>query len=251
MRIVEFVNETKSRVVEQLSGVSQGGHIERRTVSFEKGTADMVLIRGGAIEKAAVTHLQFNQIKPPWVEEPSDYMVFQVEIFPQNPFCAMGHFNTEWSMAGPGPYNMNLDVFPAVTVPEDMAFLRQAMDGVAQQHDRDPHEMRKGLDEHYNMQHWDTPLAGMAGCKLLDLKDDGLGLFIDCYKVFFDAYMETVHKRSNAPYGEQDMVMKQRRNGKWLEYIALKDVAVKVGLSVGLSPDVLVKLSFPPSAVFE
>ena len=41
-----------------------------------------------------------------------------------------------------------------------------------------------------------------------------------------------------------------RRNGKWLEYLTMKDIAVKMGLGVGIPADVIVNLSFPPSAVF-
>ncbi len=250
MRIVEFVNETKEYVIEKILRFAEGGNVEHELFSFEKGGADIAVIRGGYVEKASVSHLTFNQIKPPWVDKPSDYMVFQAEIFPQNPLSPMGHFNTEWSMEGPGPYNMNLDVFPAVRIDDDMDFMRSAMDRVAEKYSKDKKAIRNGLDDHYNMQHWDRPLAEMAGCKLLDLKEDGLELFVDCYKSFFDAYMKTVYRRRDEPYSEKDSNLKHRRNGKWLEYIALKDVAVKVGLSVGLSPEVLIKLSFPPSAVF-
>jgi coproporphyrinogen III oxidase len=250
MRIVPFVNETKEKVLQSLLEISGGGHCVRETVPLKVGTADVAVIRGGALEKAAMTHLVLNQVMPPGATRPLDYMVFQVEIYPDNPYCPMGHFNTEWALTGSGPYHMNLDLFPAIIVKEDIAAMRAAMDAVAQRFGMDAHKMRTGLDEHYNMAHWDAPLAAMVGCKLLDLKEDQLELFIAAYQTFLDTYLKLLRSRQGMSFTEADKKVKLRRNGKWLEYITLKDPAVKMALATGITPDVLIKLSFPPSAEF-
>jgi hypothetical protein len=52
------------------------------------------------------------------------------------------------------------------------------------------------------------------------------------------------------PYTGADSKLKLRRNSKWLEYIAIKDKAVRLGLDAGIPPQVLIALSFPPSAEF-
>ncbi len=250
MKIVNFVTETKENVIQQLSELAGPDACSRETIPFAIGQADVAIIRGGAIEKASITHLTLNQVKPPGVEEPIDYMVFQMEVFPENPFCPMGHFNTEWSLAGPGPYHMNLDLFPAVAVAEDLTRMRSAMDRVAEQFGLDKDQMRKGLDEHYNMDYWEVPLATMVGCKLLDLKDDQVDLFIAAYHTFFGNYLEILKNRKETPSTEDDQHTKLKRNGRWLEYITLKDPAVKMGLAAGIPAQVLLKLSYPPSAVF-
>ena len=100
------------------------------------------------------------------------------------------------------------------------------------------------------MPHWDKPLAAMVGCKLMHLHEDKLDLFIDAYRTFFDAYTAILQKRKDSPATDAGMHLKMRRNGKWLEYLTMKDVAVKMGLGVGIPADVIVNLSFPPSAVF-
>jgi len=250
MRIVTFVNETKEAVIEKLLEVSGTGTCQRRLVPFSAGEADVAVIRGGAIEKACITHLTMNGIKPPGTEEPIDYMVFQAEIFPENPRCPMGHLNTEWSLAGPGPYHMNLDLFPAITPSDAVIAARLAMDGVAEAHGIDRDAMRQGLDEHYNMAHWPAPLASNTGCKLLDLQDDRVDLFIAAYHTFFGAFTDILDATKDAPVTESDTALKHRRNGRWLEYITIKDPAVKMGLAAGLPPEVLIDLSYPPSATF-
>jgi coproporphyrinogen III oxidase len=250
MRIVSFVNETKQKVLESLVEISGGGHCDRETVPLNVGTADVAVIRGGALEKAALTHLVLNQVTPPGAAQPVDYMVFQLEIFPANPFCPMGHLNTEWAVTAAGPYHMNLDLFPAVNVKKDLAAMRAAMDAVAQRFGMDAQGMRAGLDQQYNMAHWDAPLAAMAGCKLMNLAEDGLDLFMAAYQTFFNCYLNLLQSRQGMSFTEADKKAQLRRNGKWLEYLTLKDVAVKMALATGISPDVLIKLSFPPSAEF-
>jgi len=250
MRIVSFVNETREQVIRKLTEASRTGHCLRETVPFKIGTADIAVIRGGGIEKAAVTLLTMNQVQPPEAAAPVDYMVFQMEIFPENPLCPMGHFNTEWALTGNGPYHMNLDLFPAAPCDRELAGARLAMDGVAERFALDKNKMRQGLDAHYNMAHWDTPLSPKVGCKLMHLNERELDLFITAYHTFFETYLGILKSCMDKPFTEDYTKLKLKRNGKWLEYLTLKDPAVKMGLSVGLPPEVIIKLSYPPSAVF-
>ncbi len=250
MRIVDFVNATKEKVIEKLIEIAGPDSCTRETIPIKVGTAEVAAIRGGAIEKACMTHLVMNRVQPPEAPAPVDYMVFQLEIFPRNPYSPMGHFNTEWSITGPGPYHMNLDIFPAVTVEDDFNYMKQKMDVVADTYGVDKNALREGLDEHYSMDHFDKPLSSNAGCKLMHLQDDQLDLFIDAYHAFFDGYIDILTRQQDTPYSDDENRLKLQRNGKWLEYITLKDVAVKMGLSVGIPPEVIIKLSFPPSATF-
>jgi len=110
--------------------------------------------------------------------------------------------------------------------------------------------MREGLDEHYNMEHWDLPLATKVGCKLLQLKEGDLDLFVTAYHIFFDTYLDILKKRKDTVFSEEETRLKHERNGKWLEYIALKDRAIKMAQATGIPPEVLIGLSFPPSTVF-
>jgi coproporphyrinogen III oxidase len=250
MKIVSFVNESKKKVINKLLDISINGKCTKEKTPLPNGYADISIIKGDAIEKASITHLVLNNVTPPGNAKPIDYMVFQMEIFPKNPFCPMGHFNTEWSMSENGPYHMNLDVFPAVAIDDDIRTLKLAMDRVAEKFGTGKDRMREGLQDHYNMDHWDAPLAASAGCKLLNLRADKLELFITAYHTFFDTYIEILKAANNRKYTESDNNLKLKRNGKWLEYITLKDSAVKMALAKGMPPEVLIKLSFPPCAVF-
>jgi len=250
VKIDDFVQEMKGESARVLLEVSTGGESSEKHYRFQAGSAHIITIRGGAIEKAAITHLILTGVKPPGADRASDGVVYQMEVFPDNPFCPMGHFNLQWTTGESYSYSMNLDLFPAVSVEEDLAAVRKVMDGIADQFGRGRDAMREGLDEHYNMAHWPFPLASKIGCKLLYLKEDDLALFMTAYRVFFDAYVDIIRKRKDVPPGDKERARKRERNGKWLEYIVFKDRAIKMALAFGMPAEILTSLSFPPSAAF-
>ena len=250
MKIVDFVKEMKEKATKGLVEVSGGGKSVEKSYQFEVGTADVITVRGGAIEKAVITHLVLKGIKPPGADKESDGMVYQMEVFPQNPHCPMGHYSTQWTIGESNYYSMNLDLFPAVKIEEDLDTMRGVMDEVADKLGRDKDTMREGQDIQYNMEHWSFPLATKVGCRLLQLKEEELDLFAAAYHTFFDAYLDIFRKRSNTPFSKEEIRLKHERNARWLEYLTFKDRAVKMAKAYNIPAEVLINLGFPPSAVF-
>jgi len=251
MTIDEFVENMKQKVSKGLLEVSGTGKLSKRTWTFPNGQAEIMVVRGGAIEKAAIQHLTLQSVTRPGITGNLDAIVYQMEVFPEHPYCPMGHFNTEWTTNGLRHYNMNLDLFPAVRVEEDLRAMKTAMDVVADRFGRDREKMREGLDAHYTMEHFAVPLATKVGCKLLELKDEDLDLFIAAYETFLGVYLDIISKRKGIACTESEMQLKLERNGKWLEYMTLKDGAIKSCLARGTPPpEVLKEMGFPPSAIF-
>ena len=250
MTIDEFVENMKQKVSKELLDVSGTGKLFERTWSFPKGHSKMMVIRGGAIEKASIQHLKLQDVTTAGMTSETEHVVFQVEVFPENPYCPMGHFNTEWAADEPRLYYMNLDLFPAVRVEEDLGLMKAAMDAVADKFGRDREKMREGLDTHYTMEHFAAPLAAKVGCKLLELKDEDLDLFVTAYETFLNVYLDIISKRKGVAYTESEMQLKLERNGNWLKYLMLKDRAVKAARDLGFPLEMLVEQAFPPFAIF-
>ena len=263
MQIDGFVRAMKDRAVNELLALADSGECIERHFEFSSGHADVTTITGGAIAKAVITSMLVRgvQIDADADEDMglryseghgsrSDAVVYQMEVFPENPHCPMGHFNTEWLTQGSGTYFMNLDLFPAVRIDEDLAQVKACMDQLADRFHVDRDAMRQGLDVHYNMAHWSTPLAAQAGCKLIGLKGEEVELFIAAYQTFFDAYLEILKLRKDTPYDDQERRLGEERNGKWLEYVTLKDDAIKSAQVSGLPAELIIALAFPPSAAF-
>ncbi len=248
--IGSFVKEMRARVANELCTVGPGVERVEKNHTFQAGEATIITLRGGPIEKANITLMNLKDVAMPGTTEKVNPTVFQVEVFPENPYCPMGHFNTEWTKAGAGPYYMNLDLFPAVRVEEDLKDMKHAMDGVADRFGRNRAAMREGLDVQYNMDHWSHPLAAKVGCKLMKLEEKELDLFVGAYTAFFEIYLKIVKQRYGTPCSMDEMRLKGERNGKWLEYIAFKDGAVKMAQAYGIPAQVLTGITFPPSVVF-
>jgi hypothetical protein len=84
----------------------------------------------------------------------------------------------------------------------------------------------------------------------MHLKEQELDLFIGAYTTFFDFYLKILQKRCSTPCGADEIRLKGERNGKWLEYIAFKDGAVKMAQAYGIPARVLTGITFPPSVVY-
>ena len=251
MTVDEFVKNMKQKASKGLLEVSGTGKLFERTWTLPKGHAEIMVIRGGAIEKAAILHMVRQGVTMPDITGDVDTFVFQMEVFPENPYCPMGHFNTEGITREPRFYNMNLDLFPAVRVEEDLRAMKAAIDVVADRFGRDREKMREGLDTHYTMEHFTFPLATKVGCKLMELKDEDLDLFVTAYETFLGVYLDIISKRKGIAYNESEMQLKLERNGKWLQYMTLKDGAIRGALERGMTPlELLIEMGFPPSAVF-
>jgi coproporphyrinogen III oxidase len=251
MTIDEFVEYMKQKASKELLEVSGTGKLFKRTWNLPNGKAETIVIRGGAIEKAAIMHMVRQGITRPDITGDIDSFVYQMEVFPENPYCPMGHFNTEGITRGPRFCNMNLDLFPAIPVEEDLRTMRAAMNVMADRFGRDREKMREGLDIHYNMEHFTAPLATKVGCKLMELKDKDLELFFSAYETFFDSYLDIIRKRKGTTCTGSDRQLKLERNGKWLQYMTLKDGAIKMSLERGVPPpELLIEMGFPPSAAF-
>ena len=89
------------------------------------------------------------------------------------------------------------------------------------------------------------------GFKLLELGDEDLDLLFTAYEIFLGAYLDIINKRKGIACTESEMQLKLERNGKWLQYMMLKDGAIKSSLARGTPPpEVLKEMGFPPSAIF-
>ena len=263
MPFAQFLTEMKQSALEQLQQASPTADRLETHYDFKSGHADITILRGGAIAKAVITEMVVKgvdlNVDPEadmgvaFAQKPQDdatARVYQMEIFPANPYCPMGHFNLEWSAQETGTYFMNLDLFPAVRVQEDLDRMKDAMDQVADQFGLERNAMRAGLDVQYNMAHWPHPLAAMVGCKMMGVPADNIDRLITAYRTFFDTYMHIFKSRKDTPFTPADDKLAQVRNGRWLEYVTLKDSAIQIALESGIPSQVLMGLAFPPSAAF-
>ncbi|MCX8125598.1 MAG: coproporphyrinogen III oxidase [Dehalococcoidia bacterium] len=269
----EFVENIKRKTIKELLDISGTGVLNKRNWPLQRGYAETSVIRGGAIEKAAIldmtlrvpvgadiknilamekaaiVNMTLESVKSGTASGEIESRVFQIEIFPENPFCPMGHFNMEWMAGTQRQYSMNLDLFPSVRIEEDLIAVRTAIDAVAERMGKDKTKIRESLDTQYTMEHFTSPLASKSGCSLRRIQDQDLEFFLLVYETFHRSYLDILRKRKNTEYTREDNQLKLERNGRWLQYLLLKDRAVRMAQQL-VPPQLIVEFGFPPSAVF-
>jgi len=256
MTIDEFVENMKQKASKRLLELSGTGKPSVRTWTFPNGHTELMVIRGGAIEKAAIQHMTLQGVTRTRQPGKFDGVVLHMVVFPENPYCPMATLVFEGltkddieETISPRPLYVNLDLFPAVRVEEDLRAMKAAMDVVADRFGKDREEMREGLDTLYTMEHFATPLAAKVGCKQVKLKDEERDFVFNAYETFLDVYPDIISKRKGMAYTESDVQLKLERNGKWLQFVTLKEGAIKSSHGL-VPPEMLVETDFPPSAIF-
>ena len=242
----------QSRVWEHATPASSGA--EQTECTYRHA---VYLSRGQVFEKATVSEISINwpkaskalvDLKLASASDAVQVFVLQIEMFPLSPLLPMGHFNIERFYAGKNMLNANMDVFPAATPREDIDALRRRMAAVAAQYGKDQWPLSSGLAEQYNMEGWGHPLAARAGFqfKMASL-EEYFSLARDAAEAFFTGYMEMVEKLKDRTAGAADDEQQNEMRSHWLEYLLMKDGAVRMGRERGHPFDALRWMGLPPT----
>jgi coproporphyrinogen III oxidase len=174
--------------------------------------------------------------------------VLQIEMFPLSSLLPMGHFNIERFYSGKIMLNANMDVFPAATPKEAVDTLRKQMSEVAKKYGKDQWQLSSGLAQQYNMDGWQQPLAARAGFqfKMIPLEEN-LSMAMDGAEAFLNGYMEMVRKLKDHRFSADDDVLKNKMRTHWLEYLLMKDGAVRMGREKEHPFEALRWMGLPPT----
>jgi len=242
----------QSRVWEHTTPASSGP--QQAECSYRH---EVAVSRGQVFEKATVSEIALNwpkaskalvDLQLAGASEPVRVLVLQIEIFPLSPLLPMGHFNIERFYAGKNKLTANMDVFPAATPEEDLDSLRKQMAGVAEKYGKDQWTLSRGLAEQYTMEGWPQPLAARAGFQLKMVSlEENFSIARDGAEAFFNGYMEMVAKLKGQPGSTADEEAKNEMQAHWLEYLLMKDGAVRMGRERGHPFEALRWMGLPPA----
>ncbi len=213
--------------------------------------------RGDVFEKATVSEISIDwpkaaktlvDLKLASESDAVRVRVLQIEIFPLSSLLPMGHLNLERFYAGKEMLNANMDVFPAATPEEDIDALRKQMSEVAGKYGKDQWQLSCGLAQQYNMDGWQHPLAARAGFqfKMIPLKEI-FPIAREGAEVFLNGFIEMVRRLKDRPFSTDDDVLKNKMRAHWLEYLLMKDGAVRMGREKGHPFEALCWMGLPPT----
>ena len=209
---------------------------------FEKATVSEIFIKSS---KASKTFIQRGLAKD---GDSVDARVLQVEIFPCSPIIPMGHINFERFCSSKYFLTTNQDIFPTSTPVDEIEKMREQIAVVVKKYGKNQQEMSLGLAEQYNMDGWEKPLAGRAGFQLKMVPlEENYRLAIEGAEAFIEAYMKMVERLKNSPFNEEDVIKMNKMRCHWLEYLLIKDGAVRMSREKGHPFDALRWMGLPPT----
>jgi coproporphyrinogen III oxidase len=263
-----FIAEFKNKAIEAIASLNST--IWRSKTWEHKGPApsdpeqieytyrhEVNVSRGDVFEKATVSEIFIDWPKAAktfvdlMLASDSDSVkvrVLQIEIFPLSALLPMGHFNIERFYAGKNMLNANMDVFPAATPKEYVDALRKQMSQVAEKYGKDQWALSSGLAEQYNMEGWQHPLAARSGFqfKMIPLEEN-ISVIRDGAEVFLKGYMEMVRTLKDRRFSADGDLLKNEMRAHWLEYLLMKDGAVRMGREKGHPFEALRWMGLPPT----
>ena len=122
------------------------------------------------------------------------------------------------------------------------------MADVAKKFGKNQIEISKDLAEQYNMEEWRKPLAARAGFQIkMLLLEENYELAKEGAEMFFESYVEMVKKLKSRVFNQEDEKLMNEMRSHWLEYLLMKDGAVKMSREKGHPFDALRWMGLPPT----
>ena len=211
---------------------------------FERGGVNTSRVQGASLPASATAS------RPQLAGRAYDAMGVSLVLHPRNPYCPTAHMNVRCFAAGDlWWFGGGMDLTPCYGFEEDArhfhAACRQALQPFGA--DRYP-RYKKWCDEYFFLKHRSEP-RGIGGIFFDDLNEGGFercfALFRSVGDHFLPAYLPTLRRRKDTPYGERERDFQLYRRGRYVEFNLVWDRGTLFGLQSGGRTESIL-MSLPP-----
>jgi coproporphyrinogen III oxidase len=227
-RFLAFVAEMERKKFARIEALNGGANYEDREQDTEHAIWRLRVTRGPVVEKAGRA-LVYEIKSPP--DAPGFGNVIWgralfLDMYPKTPLVGMLHavimmqfFDDGRSWAGGW-----LGVMPGTRVEADLAELKASMDAVFAAHDKNPDRYREAIckgTEGVISEFRRKPAcvgASFYGAPVYrdDFADRNFEFIAEAFDAFTDTYFDTIEKRQNDPFTEQDFIAQNQMRKAWL-----------------------------------
>lgn len=141
-----------------------------------------------------------------------------------------------------------LELFPAVSIEEDISGFRNGLNKIAQKHNMDSDHLRQGLEGAFTEDEENTNLGAEAGFNFyragLELNTGNLLFAQEAFIKALEEYQTIIDKRKHEVMGSFEA--KEHAWQKHLHFMKEKDIGIKMALEQGLPMDFFEYSTFPP-----
>lgn len=216
---------------------------------------DVRVARGPVVEKIGRMISEGKMTSPGRGEERNLLWgrFYSIDVHPKTPLVGMLHATLVLQIFEDGSIGTGgwLDVMPGTRVKSDMNYLKKVTDEYFEENNADPSLYRrlvcKGTEETIAEFRRKPSCSGVSfyGPPVFRESSEKSYRFIKgMYSEFVDAYFETIQKRMNDPYTEEDLLAQEKMRKSWLidqlfsDPFASKIVPFEVWATANVAPTV-------------
>ena len=231
-----------------LSGEGKTSIIEGGRV-FERGGVAFSHVSGAALPASATTR------RPELAGCTFEAMGVSLVLHPENPYCPTAHMNVRALIVrkeGNEPvswFGGGMDLTPYYPFDDDIRHFHATCKKALDPFGADVHaRYKRWCDEYFFLKHRSEP-RGVGGVFFDDLSEGGpercFALTKAIGNAFAEAYLPTIERRQNTPYGERERDFQVYRRGRYVEFNLVWDRGTLFGLQSGGRTESIL-MSLPP-----
>jgi coproporphyrinogen III oxidase len=224
-----------------------------------QGSGEVSLVRGDALEKAAVNYsyvwgASYPSIEKDYAGKPFVAAGVSLICHPRNPHAPIAHMNIRILKVGEGPDQIRwmgggADLTPMIGYEEDTQAFHLALQRVCERHPAkaDYEKFKAWCDEYFFIPHrGNTRGVGGIFFDYVPLENDHEAeLLLDLAQSFCDVYGDILGRRIDMPYDEALKEKQLYWRGRYAEFNLVYDRGTRFGLMSGGNPDAILA-SLPP-----
>ncbi|MSO98096.1 MAG: coproporphyrinogen III oxidase [Rhodospirillaceae bacterium] len=199
--------------------------VENHTIKTDNASYDIILARGGVIEKAGILMVNVTGDMPPRIANPIFNHFFSIDIHPKTSLVGMVHLAFTLGVDKQGRNSVYgwMDMMPAANVPEDVEYLRAKVDAYFAKMGRDPAPHRQVVctgEETADRTHRRKPSC--AGVSLYpppprEVTVENTQFVAGAFETVYNAYFDILEKRKNQTFGPVELKAQAAMRRNWLE----------------------------------
>jgi coproporphyrinogen III oxidase len=195
--------------------------VETRLFDLEKARHEVSVARGEVLEKAGWYTNQTKMADPPYVPEAIWDRYFEMDFHPRTPLVGQLHATVYFTYMANGKSAIAgyMDYTPGTWIDEDIAYMKQAVDAVFEEHGHDVERYRQMLYKDY---HKDKLRAACIGAAfyvppMLEINEVNLTFVQAAHEGFVNAYLEILDRRKGQSFSDEDLANQAGMRRRWLE----------------------------------
>ncbi len=224
--LLDFIAGMEGKYFTRINELNGSDNLETKSFSYDHADYDVRVTRGPVVEKAGTLLANTKKVRESYQTETYWSRFYSLDIHPKTPLVGMLHAAVVMQFNKDGGSSLGgwLDVMPGTRIEEDIADLTQTMDDMFSKFGKDSKRNRElscegdpmEFDQSFRRQ---PACAGASfyGNPMMTVTRENFDFMTQSFDAFIGAYIDTIEKRRDDVFTEEDVAKQVRMRRRWLE----------------------------------